>query len=115
MSLVALRDEMARDAPSGTAQHQRKTFAESWIDRAISTIEAEGRGPDDWESHQLAGAVGSIAMRQYTAAANCVALACAPPEERAEDLRSTTPGVPFSIRDLREGLATVAVLPSPNN
>ena len=113
MSLEGIREEMRHTVPGGQEPYRLKAYAETWIQRILDAIDAEHRAPDDWETHQLRSALGSILMHQHVAAANCAQLAMAPPSERAEDLRSTT-DMAVPMRDFRDALAYVAGMPARN-
>jgi hypothetical protein len=57
----------------------------------LNQIEHQGREPDQWESDQLAYALGLIGSKMNVAASAAVELACAPPAQRSSDTYNQKP------------------------
>lgn len=62
--------------------YERKAIAEDFIGAILDAIEAENREPDDWESHDIAAAIGYVAAHWYNAALNIAERSLTPPEDR---------------------------------
>ena len=87
MTMQILRAELRASAWPDGGLAREKEHVESYLVRACGVLNAENRGPDDWETWQLLAAVGAIAGHLYHLALTCTEFAMTPSEERAEEWR----------------------------
>ncbi len=92
--------------------HQRKQIAENFIESILDAISQEDREPDDWETSDLAAAIGLLASSWYNAALAVSERALTPVEERSP-LSPITPAGSHPMRHLRDGLAYVRGMTAP--
>jgi hypothetical protein len=94
------------------APYQRKTITEDFIEAILDAIDAEEREPDDWETGDVAAAIGLIACRWYNAGLAAAERALTPPHQRSP-LAAIAPAGGHAMQRLRDGLAHVRGMPAP--
>jgi len=96
---------------SGCVPHDKKVCAEEFVTSILDAIAADGRDPDDWESRDLAAAIGMIACRWYHAAVGYADRALTPPDERSPIQPVHADAAPTAAA-LRVALAYVSGMPA---
>jgi AcrR family transcriptional regulator len=106
--LQALPDNAAFNA---MFPYRRKELAESFVEAILDAIQADGREPDDWETADLAAAIGFIACHWHNAALAAAERALTPPAQRSPIARMKPAGS-SPMRHLRNGLEYVRGMPA---
>jgi hypothetical protein len=97
---------------SAMSPYQRKTTVEDFVEAVLEAIEVDGREPDDWETGDLAAALGFIGCHWYHAGLAAAERALTPPEQRSP-LAVILPAGALPMLHLRKGLASVRLIPAP--
>jgi hypothetical protein len=110
------RDTLLRTLPDNAAfnamfPYRRKELIERFVGAILDAIEADDREPDDWETADLAAAIGFIACHWHNAALVAAERALTPPEQRSP-LSRVTPAGSSPMRHLRDGLDHVRGMPA---
>jgi hypothetical protein len=92
--------------------YQRKSITEDFVEAILDAIDADEREPDDWETGDLAAAIGLIACRWYNAGLAAAERALTPPDQRSP-LAAIAPAAEHAMQRLRDGLAHVRGMPAP--
>jgi hypothetical protein len=93
----------------------QKQAAEDFISAILDAISGEDRQPDEWESFDVASALGYIACGMYHAAVAVPDRALTPPDRRAPpEEQPPRRGQPATMQYLRRAFNHLALIPLRN-